>query len=345
MTRKKGQTNKLLKGLLLTVVLAILLSFIKLPFYVTKPGLATELGPIVEVEDGYNEQGSFSLTTVSFGRANIFSYAWAYVNKYHTIHPENEIKQAEESDDEYMMRQLHMMEASQEDAIALAYKKADKQVDLSYNGVYVLSIIEGMPASKQLKVGDRIYEVDGKPFTTSEEFIDVVSKKKEGDSVSIKFKRENEGSEVTLPVTDFPDNPDKVGIGIALVTDKEVKVEPDIKLDTNNIGGPSAGLMMSLEIYNQLIEKDLTSGYKIAGTGTITPDGKVGPIGGIEQKIVAADRAEVDIFFAPNEQGRDKSNYKMAVKTAEDIKTDMKIVPVDTFEDAVDYLEKVEKKS
>jgi len=103
-------------------------------------------------------------------------------------------------------------------------------------------------------------------------------------------------------------------------------------------------LMMSLEIYNQLVDEDITKGYKIAGTGTIDPSGKVGRIGGIEQKIVAAHKSGADIFFAPNENGEKNSNYQMALKTAEDIKTKMVIVPVDTFEDALKYLDSLEPK-
>jgi PDZ domain-containing protein len=96
--------------------------------------------------------------------------------------------------------------------------------------------------------------------------------------------------------------------------------------------------MFSLEIYNQLIKEDLTRGYQIAGTGTINTEGTVGRIGGIEQKIVAADNAGAEIFFAPNENDAKDSNYKAAAATAKDIETDMKIVPVDTFDDAVEYL-------
>ena len=78
---------------------------------------------------------------------------------------------------------------------------------------------------------------------------------------------------------------------------------PKVTVKTDEIGGPSAGFMFSLEIYNQLTEEDLTKGYQIAGTGTIDADGTVGPIGGIEQKIVAADKAGAEFFFAPNEKG------------------------------------------
>lgn len=74
-------------------------------------------------------------------------------------------------------------------------------------------------------------------------------------------------------------------------------MDPTVKVKTDEIGGPSAGLMFSLEIYNQLTSEDLTKGYQIAGTGTIDEKGAVGPIGGIEQKIVAADKAGAEIFL------------------------------------------------
>ena len=81
--------------------------------------------------------------------------------------------------------------------------------------------------------------------------------------------------------------------------------------------------MFSLEIYNQLTLGDLTKGYQIAGTGTIDEGGKVGPIGGIGQKVVAADHSGADIFFAPNENGAAHSNYQDALIAAKDIDTKM----------------------
>ena len=117
-----------------------------------------------------------------------------------------------------------------------------------------------------------------------------------------------------------------------------------MKIDAHKIGGPSAGLMFTLEIYNQLVKEDITKGHEIAGTGTINEKGEVGPIGGISQKVVAAHNAGAEIFFAPNENGKEKSNYKDAVKTAKDINTKMKIIPVDTLDDALMYLDKMSEK-
>ena len=105
-------------------------------------------------------------------------------------------------------------------------------------------------------------------------------------------------------------------------------------MDTNTIGGPSAGLMFSLEIINQLTEEDITKGYNIAGTGTLNEDGTVGRIGGAAQKLVAADKAGADYFLAPAENGRENSNYQEALAAAEDINTDVQVIPINTIDDA-----------
>ncbi|MCK9906873.1 hypothetical protein MXD63_43635, partial [Frankia sp. Cpl3] len=95
------------------------------------------------------------------------------------------------------------------------------------------------------------------------------------------------------------------------------------------IGGPSAGLMFTLEIYDQLnTELDVTRGYRVAGTGTISADGTVGRIGGINHKIVAADKAGAEIFFAPDDAEGEISNYQEAMATAKRIGTKMRVVPV-----------------
>ncbi|QNG58895.1 PDZ domain-containing protein [Bacillus sp. PAMC26568] len=338
------KNNKLVRSILIGVILAAVLNFIKLPYYVTKPGMATELEPIIEVEGGYDDEGSFSLTTVGFGRANIFSYIFANVLPYHELLPLEDVVQEGESDDEYLSRQMHMMESSQESAVSLAYEKAGKTVDYKSHGIYVMHVVQGMPSEGKLKNGDRIFKVDGKEFKTAEEFIAYVGKKKKGETISVTYDRNGKENKTEITVEQFPDNKNKVGIGISLITDRELIVDPEIKLDTSNIGGPSAGLMMTLEIYNQLTKEDYTKGYTIAGTGTIDEKGTVGPIGGISQKIVAADKSGAEIFLAPNQNGIETSNYQEAVKTAKDIGTKMKIVPIDTFDEAIDYLNKLEEK-
>lgn len=315
--------------------------YYSLPYYVSKPGMAKELAPIITVENGYEEKGNFMLTTVRMGRANIYSYFEAKIRKYEEIYPLHMILNKQESEEEYNVRQLHLMAASKLNAIETAYRKAGLPVHYKYKGIYVMQVYPGMPADGVLQAGDRIFKMDGNQFSSSDQFIQYIGRKRTGDKVTLTFLRKKQEKSTTLSLKPLKQDPKRAGIGITLVDDKEIVVDPKVKVKTDDIGGPSAGLMFSLEIYNQLTKEDFTKGYQIAGTGTIDPNGIVGPIGGIEQKIVAADKAGAEIFFAPNEKGAKNSNYRAAIKTARDIKTKMKVIPIDTFDEAVQYLEKL----
>lgn len=345
------KTKTLIKTLLIMTIIMVATSFYYLPFYVTKPGNAHELDPIVHVENGDEDDGELMLTTVRMGRANIYAYLMASIRKYEYIFPVEEIRSPHESDEEYNLRQLQLMNNSQTHAIEVAYKKAGKPYEYKYKGIYVLNIYPDMPAEKVLKPGDRITAIDGQTFQSSQEFIDYVSGKTKGDKVDITFVRDKEEKVETIPLEAFPDVPDKIGLGITLSDDKEIITDPPVKLQTEEIGGPSAGLMFSLEIYDQLTKEDLAKGHRIAGTGTISEDGVVGRIGGIEQKIIAADKADAEYFLAPDEtitkEMKKKypdleSNYTAAKRTAEDIGTDMKVIPVKTFDEALSFLKSIE---
>lgn len=339
MSRKAYVTS-----ILVTVGLIIASSFYYLPYYVTKPGMAKELEPIIKVAGGDQEEGSFMLTTVRMGRANIYSYLLAKWNKYQEIFPESSLRVEGETDEEYNVRQLHLMDNSKNHAIKVAYEKAGGKFSYKYLGVYVLDVHEDMPAANVLKAGDQIIQVDDLHFDSSQQFINYIATKKAGDKVQIVYKREETEKRATISLQPFKDHPNQVGLGISLDDYTRISTDPTVSINSEQIGGPSAGLMFSLEIYNQLTKGDLTKGYQIAGTGTVDEEGKVGPIGGIEQKIVAADKSGADIFFAPNENGAAHSNYQDALIAAKDIDTKMKIVPVDSFDEAVKYLEQLKKK-
>ncbi|KAA0548045.1 PDZ domain-containing protein [Bacillus sp. BGMRC 2118] len=333
----KRYTNKKYLFLILTVILIVIVNFIKLPYYLNLPGEAYELEPIVKVEGADSSSGEFLMTTVgvSRGQINPYTYVWSRISPNLELVPAEDMRVEGESDKDYYYRQLHAMDLSQNVAVAVAYEKAGKGVTYKYNGVYVMSIVKGMDAEEKLEVGDRIFELNGKPLESSEQFIDNVGSLKKGDTVTVSFERDDKEMEETITLMPFPEDPAKIGVGISLVTDREIIVDPDVEFDTSAVGGPSAGLMFTLEILNQLTEGDLTEGLKIAGTGTMDYDGKVGPIGGIVHKIVAADKAGAQYFFAP----RAHSNYDDAVRKAKEIKTDMKVIPVDTLDDALNYLQ------
>lgn len=329
---------------LITVLIAAFLGGYRLPFYIYKPGGADELDPVVEVEDGYDSDGQMHLVTVRGGQATPIQYLLAKIRPFHEVYPLEDIRPEGISESEYYNAQLHMMESSQEAAVVVAYESAGKKIDIQYEGVYVMNILKGMPAEEVLKPGDRIIKVDDMEIHKSDKLVEYVEGMGEDDSITLTIQRDGEKITKKVELAPFPKQKDKVGIGITLVTDRSIEVEPDVKFKSGEIGGPSAGLMFSLEIYDQLTENDITKGYQIAGTGEISYEGEVGRIGGIDKKVVAADDDGCDIFFAPNEGGKKGSNYEVAKKTAKKIGTDMKIVPVDTFQDALDYLKELEPK-
>ncbi|AVQ98942.1 SepM family pheromone-processing serine protease [Oceanobacillus sp. M65] len=335
-------TKKQIITLIIVVIIAYFIAAFKLPFYIYKPGGADALNPIVSVEEGYQSEGDMHLVTVSGGQATPIQYVWAKLLPHHQILPIEEVRPEGISDDEYMHAQLQMMENSQEASTVVAYEAADKEITIDYNGVYVVSVVEGMPAEGKLAMGDRIIGIDGVDVKEADDLISYVESKNADETIEVEFVRDEETQFEEIQLQTFADTENKIGIGIQLVTDRSVSVDPTIEFSSGSIGGPSAGLMFSLEIYDQLTEEDITKGYEIAGTGEIDYDGTVYRIGGIDKKVVAADKEGVDIFFAPNEEGREDSNYQVASETAEEIGTDMKVVPIDTFEDALDYLEKLE---
>ncbi len=332
------------------IVVLLFLHFYQFPYYYSQPGGAKVLDQVIIVEDGYTEEeGSFMLTTVQMGKANLFFYIWAQLSPYRMIYPEEQLRYEGETDEEYQHRQLMAMTSSQEVAKIIAYEAAGKIVEYEHKGVLVTSLIEGMPAYNVLQTGDHIIEVDGEQLQTAEQLIEKLQGMGEEDTVQITVKREEKVEVVELGFSPFPEGLNapsgRVGIGIsAPVTDRDVSFNPEVTIDTSQIGGPSAGLMFSLEIYNQLLEDDITKGYDIAGTGTINEAGEVGRIGGANQKVVAADKAGADYFFAPNEGGASESNYQEALEAAEDIGTNMQIIPIDTFEEALAFLESLPQK-
>lgn len=326
------------------LVLVIFLSSFKLDYYIYQPGGIYALDEVVNVDQRFESEGEMHLVTVRGGQATPIYYLWAKIRPYYEIYDLDDIRPEGISQEEYMNTQLHIMESSQEAATVVAFKASDREIDIEYKGVYVMGVVDGMPADGNLQPGDQIVEIDGKAVNSTQEVLEIISNYSKGEDIEAKVIREDEEMNVSFALGTFPNEPDRVGMGVSLVTDRDVTVDPKVNFDSGSIGGPSAGLMMSLEIYDQLTTEDITKGYLIAGTGEIDYEGNVYRIGGIDKKIVAADRDGADVFFAPNEKGKDGSNYEVAKQTAEKIGTDMEVVPVDTFQDAIDYLESLEAK-
>lgn len=338
---KKTKTIQKRWYLFLFLVLLIIVQQIPLPYYYSQPGEAAPLSEMITVEEGYEDEGQFYLTTIRQRRANILLYLWAQLSPYRELIPRAHYLRENETDEEYYHRQTLLMESAQEAAKIVAYEAANKQYDIEYRGIRITQVIEGMDAANHLREGDLIQAIDGEEVKTVEEMNEKLEQKKLGDEVVVLVERNGKTVEERVKIDLFPEDIDdtgRTGLGISFpFTDRDVTFKPDVTIEAGAIGGPSAGLMFALEIYNQLTETDWTHGLDIAGTGSIDEEGNIGRIGGVEQKVIAADKAEIDIFFVPDD-GFYPSNYEQAVKVAKDIGTDMEIVPVKHFNDALDYL-------
>ncbi|WP_252503697.1 SepM family pheromone-processing serine protease [Sporosarcina sp. Marseille-Q4943] len=342
-------------GLYAVAVLFLLFLFIyPLDAYISKPGGAYDLAPIVEVEGGDKDDvGTFNLMTIAIGKATPFSYVVSKFSDRMKLLPTNKVRREGEDDKEYNIRQKKLMSDSQFNAITVAFSKAGIPVNVTYDGVFVVSVLKGGASDGKLEAGDKIRSVDGVQLKKVGQFASAISGKGEGDKVTVSVERDGKLHDIEIILSEIPKSEGRIGLGVQFQEDRELATDPIVDIHTADIGGPSAGLMFTLEIMNQLVDEDLTKGYNIAGTGEMLSDGTVGRIGGADFKVMAADREGVEIFFAPNDYLPDEvrkknpgimTNYEEAVKTAEKIGTKMKIVPVATIDDALDYLNDLDEK-
>ncbi len=339
------------------VILAGFLALYPLDLYVMKPGHAYNVSEYVTVQNGdEDEEGSFSLMTVSMAKATPLTYVYAKFKDYYELLSMNQVRQEEEDDEEYNIRQLKLMTDSQFNALYVAFSRAGLEYQVTFKGVYVLNVITGGAADGLLKAGDEIREIEGQRIESQLMLSESIEKLQEKGQKEIELviNRNDELLTKKIALKEIPGSEGRIGLGIVFTESKSIKTDPNVNIQTESIGGPSAGLMFTLEVMDQLLDENLTKGYAIAGTGEMHEDGTVGRIGGIEKKVVAADEAGMEIFFAPDDEVTEEirreypdymSNYEAAEKTAKEIGTTMKIVPVKTIDDALEYLEQLEPKS
>ncbi len=353
------RNNKLsfLLSIFIGVILAGFLVLYPMDMYVMKPGHAYNVSEYVTVQNGdEDEKGSFSLMTVSMSKATPLTYVYAKFKDYYELLSMNQVRQEEEDDEEYNVRQLKLMTDSQFNALYVAFSRAGLDYQVTFKGVYVLNIITGGAADGLLKAGDEIMEIEGERIESQQMLSERIQKlQEEGQKeIELVINRDDELLTKKIALKEIPGSEGRIGLGIVFTESKSIKTDPKVNIQTESIGGPSAGLMFTLEVMNQLLDENLTKGYMIAGTGEMLEDGTVGRIGGIEKKVVAADKAGMEIFFAPDDEVTEEirneypdyvSNYEAAEKTAKEIGTTMKIVPVKTIDDALEYLEQLEPKS
>jgi PDZ domain-containing protein len=192
--------------------------------------------------------------------------------------------------------------------------------------VEVVQLLEGAPSAVVLEEGDIITSVEGVEVDVAQDIGELLSDNKPGDVVPVTVLRGSTPLDVDVELTHAADDPERPLVGITAQT---INPEYPVDINSSNVGGPSAGLMYTLGIIDLLTPGDLTHGHVIAGTGTMSPDGSVGSIGGIRQKVVAAEAAGAEIMLVP------VNNYEEALTAP---RQDMELISVTTVDEALSAL-------
>jgi Lon-like protease len=338
--------SKHIKSFFFIILFLIIVAFIPTPYYLYQPGTTDDLSSMVQVENGYKEEkGNFYLTTVlSVEASNIYYLLYGLLAPHTEIKKTSDVQQ-DLTDQEYDALLSFMMRDSKQNAIVSSFSEAGEDLDVHYNGIFVYGISEMSKANGILKVGDIITEVDGTKVTDRTEFIKYIERNKQaGDTVSLTIGRDGKTLEQTIEIITLDEETNRIGLGISPEEEFTVDIARKVDLNSEDIGGPSAGLMFSLEIYKQLLGKDLTKGYEIAGTGSIDHEGNIGQIGGIRHKVTSVSKQGIDIFFVPKDLTEIDTNEKDALDEVKKNGYDLEIVPVATLDEAIKYLEKLQEK-
>ena len=330
-------------------LLVLVGAVVNVPYVLLSPGpvfntLGTDEGNELIAITGtkiFKTTGELNMTTVSEtgGPDEGISFLqgiFALLNNENEVIPREEIYPPGETAEDNYIQGAEEFSLSQSDAIAAAmgYLKKPLRQDVA-----VTSVKHKVPAHNKLKAGDHIRLIDGVVMKTPKQVVSVIRSSPIGTVFKFEVMRGAKKVVVKIKSGAYPDDPTTkvdetkipfIGIGVDMIYSADFTI--DFELD--DVGGPSAGTMFALGIIDKLTPGSLTGGKVIAGTGTITPTGKVGPIGGIAHKLVGAKRAGATLFLAP------KANCD---EVKGQIPAGLTVVPVSTISQAVNAIKDFNK--
>jgi Lon-like protease len=320
----------------LTALLLIAALVLPIPYVLYQPGTTVDVLSTAGGEEriqvtghkAYYDDGELRMVTIYVtnpgDEISLGTALWGWVSRDDAVRPYASVYGDDETAKENDQESAYQMATSQDVAIAVAMKALGYDVP----SVPVVSPIEkGLPADGKLQPGDHLVTIGGKKISAWADVVESISTSEAGKPLT--FVVDRNGTRTTVVVT--PQTIDgRTRVGISEAYDYKFPFDVRINID-ENIGGPSAGLMFSLSIYDTLTPGSLTGGHIIAGTGEIRPDGSVGPIGGVQQKIAAARDAKAELFLVP------AANCDEAVDAPKD---DVRLARVETMQQAKDVVEK-----
>lgn len=312
----------------LPIIVAIIF-IIPLPYYIRMGGGIIPLENRIQIK-GEGKNGYYGALYVRESKAVVLTYLASYVFPSFEKEKIENVTVDNEDETSYNYREKLYFTSSLEAAKKVAYEKAGKKVKVSSSKYTIIYIDKDNKT--ELKVGDEILSINNKKVNNYDSILDNISNSSKNGSINIEVLRDNKKINT---VNKYIDIEGEKKLGIVVSNQLEYKVNPPIKFKfKGSEAGPSGGLMMSLVIYDKLMPKDITGGKKIVGTGTIDIEGNVGRIGGIKEKLGAANKKKADVVFVP------KDNYKEAKKLYDKNGYKFKLISVEKFDDAVSFLEK-----
>jgi PDZ domain-containing protein len=330
------QTWTALVAAVVFVALAAMIAAVPVPFVSWSPGGAQDtLGatggkPVIEVQgiESYPTSGRLDLTTVAVTRAESHVTLPEAVLSYWLPHrdalPRASVYAPGRTAEQVNSDEANLMVTAQDEAVVAALRAAGQPVT---EMPAVASVTVGGPAQNRLLPGDLVVSVDGRTDLDEDSVGKQIRSHRIGQTVDFVVLRDRvrqQVSVVTAASTTAVDTP-VVGITVGV----GYRYEPRISFELGQeIGGPSAGLVFALAIYDKITDGQLLGGRHVAGTGEINPNGDVGSIGGIQEKIAAAAKAGASAFLVP------ATNCKDVVG----MKTDLTLIKVGTLEDAIESM-------
>lgn len=325
---------------LLVLMLVVGLAFIPVPFVSWSPGRTvnvlanTDQGkPLISVSglSGRRSNAQLRMTTVSVttadGRLSLVEALSAHLLPHRDVLQRDAVYPSGKSAQDVRADEVAMMDTSQRDAVVAALRAAGQPVT---EMPMISAVTVSGPSYNVLAPGDLVQKVDGTAVQSVADVQRAIRKRSVGDSISISVLRGGTTRTVTVVAASSRSDPRAPLVGITLNTG--YRYAPTVTFGVpGNITGPSAGLVLSLGVYQTISSADLLGDLKVAGTGEISPDGTVGAIGGINEKIAGARRDGAKIFLVPAANCRD-------IRSAPG---SMTLVKVATLKDAISALQKV----
>ena len=304
-----------------------------IPYYAISPGAAVSVEPLVHVKDGpsFDPKGEILLCTVGLRRTTIVEALRGWLDPTIDVVREKAIVPPDVGPRKLREFNLQLMDTSKQQALAVAFEELGYDV-VRGKGAEVEAVAEETPAVAVVHKGDVIEAIDGTPTNLHTDAVRILRGHQPGDTVrlTIRAARADAVHDKSVVLAANPDRPKRGYLGVVLKTHEPSFDFPyEVDLESERIGGPSAGLAFTLEVLDILTEGELTGGRKVAATGTMELDGTVGQVGGVTQKTVAVREAGVDIFLVP------AGEAKLARKMAGD---DLRVEPVRNLRDALRIL-------